>query len=109
MFGIVHQEEQSRSYLVTMRSYMPTGHAAYINVLENDRPLARAIEGHDGCQHIHAACVNALIEFRQSHLKIVTKYVSSQISQTGPGHTGTGGTDPMVFLKQVAKDTTPSV
>jgi len=109
MFGIVHQEEQSRSYLVTMRNYMPTGHAAYINALENGRPLVRAIERHNGCQHIHTACVNALIEFRQSHLKIVAKYVSSQISQTGPGHTGTGGTDPMVFLKQVAKDTTPSV
>ena len=109
MFGIVHQEEQSRSYLVTMRNYMPAGHAAYINALENDRPLVQAIERHNGCRHIHTACVNALIEFRQSHLKIVAQYVSSQMSQTGPGHTGTGGTDPMVFLKQVAKDTTSSV
>ena len=109
MLSIVHQEEQSRSYLVAMRNYMPTGHAAYINSLENKRPLVRAIERHNGCRHIHTACVNALIEFRQSHLKIVAQYVSSQMSQTGPGHTGTGGTDPMVFLKQVAKDTTSSV
>ena len=109
MLGITHHEESSRSYLVMMRNYMPTGHAAYIHALENDRPLARAIEQHNGCQHIHTACINELIEFRQSHLKIVAKYVSSQMSQTGPGHTGTGGTDPMVFLKQVAQDTTPSV
>ena len=109
MLGITHHEESSRSYLVMMRNYMPTGHAAYIHALEKDRPLARAIEQHNGCQHIHTACINELIEFRQSHLKIVAKYVSSQMSQTGPGHTGTGGTDPMVFLKQVAQDTTPSV
>ena len=88
---------------------MPKGHAAYINALENGRPLVYAIEQHHGCRRIYTACVNALIEFRQSHLKIVAEYVSSQMSQTGPGHTGTGGTDPMVFLKQVAKDTTPSV
>jgi len=109
MFSIEHQEEQSRSYLVKMRGYMPTGHAAYISGLENDKPLAHAIEQHNGCRHIHTACVDALIEFRQSHLKIVAQYVSSQMSQTGPGHIGTGGTDPMVFLKQVAKDTTSSV
>ena len=109
MLGITHQENQSRSYLVTMRNYMPKGHAAYINALENGRPLVHAIEQHHGCRRIYTACVNALIEFRQSHLKIVAEYVSSQMSQTGPGHTGTGGTDPMVFLKQVAKDTTPSV
>ena len=109
MFSIEHQEEQSRSYLVKMRGYMPAGHAAYINGLENDKPLAHAIERHNGCRHIHTACVDALIEFRQSHLKIVAQYVSSQMSQTGPGHIGTGGTDPMVFLKQVAKDTTSSV
>ena len=109
MLGITHQEKQSRTYLVAMRNYMPTGHAAYINALENDRPLIRAIERHNGCRHIHTACVNALIEFRQTHLKIVANYVSSQVSKIGPGRTGTGGTDPMVFLKQVAKDTTPSI
>jgi len=107
MFGITHKEEPSRTYLIRMRSYMPTGHAAYINALEADRPLVGAIERHDGCRHIYTACVEALIDFRQSHLKMVTKYVSSQMSKTGPGHTGTGGTDPVVFLKQVAKDTAP--
>lgn len=109
ILGITHQEEQSRSFLVAMRDYMPTGHAAYIIALENDRPLVRAIERHSGCRQIHTACVDALTKFRQSHLKIVANYVSSQMSNIGPGHTGTGGTDPMVFLKQVAKDTTSSV
>ena len=108
MLGITHQEEKSRSYLVAMRNYMPTGHATYINDLENERPLARAIERHNGCRQIHTACVDALTKFRQSHLKIVANYVSSQMSNIGPGHTGTGGTDPIVFLKQIAKDTTPS-
>ena len=91
-----------------MRNYMPTGHATYINALENERPLARAIEQHNGCRQIHTVCVDALTKFRQSHLKIVANYVSSQMSNIGPGHTGTGGTDPIVFLKQIAKDTTPS-
>ena len=108
MLGIKHQEETSRSYLVAMRDYMPTGHAAYINVLENENPLVRAIGRHNGCQQIHTACVDALTKFRQSHLKIVANYVSSQLSNIGPGHTGTGGTDPIVFLKQIAKDTPPS-
>ncbi|MEE3292937.1 MAG: hypothetical protein VX275_08405 [Pseudomonadota bacterium] len=108
MLGIKHREEKSRSYLVAMRNYMPTGHAAYINALENEKPLVRAIARHNGCQQIHTACVDALTKFRQSHLKIVSDYVSSQMSNIGPGHTGTGGTDPIVFLKQIAKDTTPS-
>ena len=109
MFGITHQEERSRSYLVKMRSYMPTGHAAYINALEAEKPLPRAVDRDDRCRRVYTACVNALIDFRQSHLKMVTKYVSSQMSQMGPGHTGTGGTDPIVFLRQITKDTTSSV
>ena len=106
MFGITHQDQHSRSYLVKMRSYMPAGHAAYINELEVGKLLPHAVDGNDRCSRAYTACVNALIDFRQSHLKMVEKYVSSQMSQMGPGHTGTGGTDPMVFLRQVAKDTT---
>ena len=109
MFGITHPDQHSRSYLVKMRSYMPAGHAAYINELEAGKLLPHTIDGDDRCSRVYTACVNALIDFRQSHLKMVEKYVSSQMSQMGPGHTGTGGTDPMVFLRQVAKDTTSLV
>ena len=109
MFGIKHHDERSRSYLIKMRSYMPADHAAYINALEAEKSLSHAVDQDDGCRRVYTACVDALIDFRQSHLKMVAKYVSSQMSQMGPGHTGTGGTDPMVFLRQVAKDTTSPV
>ena len=109
MFGITHQEGRSRSYLVKMRSYMPTGHAAHINALEAEKPLPRAVDRDDRFRRVYTTCVNALIDFRQSHLKMVTKYVLSQMSQMGPGHTGTGGTDPMVFLRQVGEDTTSPI
>lgn len=109
MLGIAHGERHARSYLIEMRKYMPQQHAAYIAVLEARAPLADRIAAHCGSTRARRDCIQALTDFRQSHLEMVARYVSSQSTQTGPGHTGTGGTDPMIFLKQVTKDTDNSI
>ncbi|HCF72244.1 MAG: hypothetical protein CMK60_05160 [Proteobacteria bacterium] len=105
MFGVGHREDKARSYLQEMRNYMPRRHAAYIAQLESRPSLARSTRSHAGCHRALDACIEALAEFRQDHLKMVARYIMAQTSQAGPGHTGTGGTDPMIFLRQVTQDT----
>ena len=105
MFGIVHHDDNARGYLHEMRNYMPRGHAAYIEHLESSPPLVQSTRSHNGCRRALVACIEALAEFRKDHLKMVGRYVMAQSSHAGPGHTGTGGTDPMPFLRQVTRGT----
>ena len=105
MFGIQHHDENARGYLKEMRNYMPRRHAAYIRHLETSPSLVESTRSHDRCRHALESCVEALAEFRKDHLKMVGRYVMAQSSDAGPGHTGTGGTDPMTFLRHVAQGT----
>ena len=50
-------------------------------------------------------CIEELAAFRTDHLRIVSQYILSQTKKVGPGSMGTGGTNPMVFLKQAQQDT----
>jgi indoleamine 2,3-dioxygenase len=104
-FGVQHKEERSRFYLHEMRKYMPQKHAQFLTDLEAENFIETYVKSHSDLRGVFSDCMEALTEFRQLHLELVAKYIMAQTPKNGPGHTGTGGTNPMTFLKQVKKDT----
>ncbi|MFT5764673.1 MAG: indoleamine 2,3-dioxygenase, partial [Saprospiraceae bacterium] len=88
-------------YLLEMRKYMPPKHAAFLRYLET-KPSFKdyAIQN----KKLEVATKNAidhLIEFRNEHLKMVSIYIMKQAKATNAEAVGTGGTNPMLFLKSI--------
>jgi indoleamine 2,3-dioxygenase len=103
-FGVEHSEDNSNAFIILMRQYMPLQHRLFLEYLEsipNLTSLARHEEQEGRISQIH----QALLQFRDEHLKIFHRYIAAQAKKAGPGDTGTGGTDAGAFLKQVRKDT----
>jgi indoleamine 2,3-dioxygenase len=88
-----------------MRDYMPIPHRKFINHLEAGPSIRTYAESNAAAHGVFDKAVKELHAFRQLHLEIVAEYIMKQGSKAGPGATGTGGTNPMVFLKQVRNDT----
>ncbi len=100
--GIMHPEARSRAYLKEMLNYMPPAHAAFIKRLAKG-PDVQAFCRRDALlDSAYSACIQAVMSLRNEHLKIVAEYILSQAS--GPA-LGTGGTNPVDFLKQLRNDT----
>lgn len=103
--GIPHQEDHSATFLLEMRRYMPPAHRSFLSALERTAPaFVEFCEKYPQLQGLRRACALELQHFRNAHLKLVSQYILAHTSQSGPGHTGTGGTDPMPFLRQLRND-----
>lgn len=103
--GIPHTEEHSAKFLQGMRKFMPPAHRSFLSALERTAPaFVDFCEQHPHLQDLRKACSVELQHFRNGHLKLVSQYILAHSSQAGPGHTGTGGTDPMPFLRQLRND-----
>lgn len=103
--GIPHVEERSAKFLQEMRKFMPPAHRSFLSALERTAPaFVEFCEQHPRLQALRKACSIELQHFRNGHLKLVSQYILAHSSQSGPGHTGTGGTDPMPFLMQLRND-----
>ncbi|AWP13853.1 putative indoleamine 2-3-dioxygenase 2-like [Scophthalmus maximus] len=103
-----------------MRDYMPPAHRQLIETLSALPPLRDFIfscSSSDLCQ-AYNACVSALVDVRNYHLNIVTKYIIvpgykaqamgcplSGVGTTGLNNAGTGGSSLMVFLKSTRNAT----
>lgn len=112
ILGIDHDESSTSSsieminkvaYLREMRSYMPEKHREYLNQLEikfstHDRKSLRSNPS-------YKRCVDAMIQFRTEHIKIVTKYIINEASKVSGCTSGTGGSNPIPFLKRCLMDT----
>ncbi len=103
-FGVKHDEEQSRAFLILMRSYMPLQHRLFLEYLESI-PSLISMAHHDHQLQKISEVHQELLNFRDAHLKIFHRYIAAQSKKVGPGDTGTGGTDASAFLKQIKKDT----
>lgn len=104
-FSIDHAEDRSFKYLQLMRKYMPKRHREFIEFIEAGPSLRAYAESHPTTKPTFDKAVKLLHQFRQDHLEIVAEYIMKQGNKVGPGAVGTGGTNPMVFLKQVRNDT----
>ncbi|KAG7228588.1 hypothetical protein INR49_013274 [Caranx melampygus] len=113
----IQHDDGPGAYLLRMRDYMPPVHRQLIETLSAGpslRDLIISCSDSDLCQ-AYKSCVSAMVDLRQYHLNAVTKYIIVPGNRTVQcplrggstmlNTTGTGGSNPMVFLKAV-RDTT---
>jgi indoleamine 2,3-dioxygenase len=101
--GIGHPADPSKAYMKDMIGFMPKGHRAFVEWM-GKRSVATVCASRPDLQMNWSLCVEALARFRQHHLEIVAHYIVAQ-DRGEDGERGTGGTNPMVFLKQMRRDT----
>ncbi|XP_069394990.1 indoleamine 2,3-dioxygenase 2-like isoform X2 [Paralichthys olivaceus] len=112
----VRHDDETGAYLTRMRDYMPPAHRQLIETLSALPPLRDFISSHSSSDLLQAynTCVSALVDLRSYHLNTVTKYVIMPANKAqamscplGGVRTvkGTGGSNPVVFLKGVRNAT----
>jgi indoleamine 2,3-dioxygenase len=101
---IDHGSERTGQYLKKMRFYMPKEHRLFLETIEKNSPINQWLTEDAPLRPLYNDCIKRITHFRQVHLEIVAKYIMGQKQKVGPGHTGTGGTNPMIFLKALKKD-----
>jgi indoleamine 2,3-dioxygenase len=87
------------NYLGAMRTYMPREHSQYLNYLEEK---FQSVRDRFQCSESYKHCIEALNDFRSEHIKMVTRYIDS-------GSRGTGGSNPIPFLKKCRKETEEAI
>lgn len=109
--GIVHSPDELRVYLAKMRDYMPVGHRAFLEAVENGPSIRAYVQGGSGStaplRDAYDACVELIHRFRAKHLEYAAFYIQKQ-SQHGPYNStayGTGGTPFMKYLKKHRDET----
>ena len=101
VLGVAHPDPAAGAFLRDMRAYMPPAHAQLITWLESGPPLT----DWDSLGSRRAACLAPLLAFRQAHLRIAAQYIIAPAREAGLDTTGTGGTEPITFLKTVRNET----
>jgi len=108
LLGVQHGADQLRSYLQEMRSYMPPGHLAFIEQVENG-PSVREFAGSAGRKtvELYDACLESVARFRSRHLEYAARYIfhQAQTDAKNPHDVGTGGTPFMPYLKKHRDET----
>ncbi|XP_077079822.1 indoleamine 2,3-dioxygenase 1 isoform X2 [Siphateles boraxobius] len=128
LLGVQH-EGNSGAFLRRMRDYMPPSHKRFIEDISS-RPSLRDFvlqQADERLKHTFEQCVARLVDFRNCHIKIVTRYITIPASRakqlrenkqgsvkeldaireapTALEERGTGGSGIMVFLKTVRDET----
>lgn len=107
--GIGHAEDELRTYLMEMRTYMPPDQRAFIESLEARgsvrdfvarAQLSSLTEAYD-------ACVSGVEAFRSLHMQYAASYIfrQAQTDAKNPHAVGTGGTPFMQYLKKHRDET----
>jgi len=104
--GVLHEEKESKQFLRQMQDYMPPQHAAFIRKTAEISTLRAFCEKEKELKEPYNNCLVQIEGFRKEHLKIVGLYIVAQAKKRiGPGALGTGGTNPIDFLREVTQDT----
>ena len=96
-----------------MRDYMPPGHRAFVERIEQGPALRALIERHADSQtnrelvQAYDECVSWLEAFRATHLDYAARYIhhQSQRGEANPTALGTGGTPFMRYLRKHRDET----
>ena len=100
-FGIEYEEEQTREYLQLMRRHMPFLHARFLAYVEDISLLRSRLTLSKEFEAVYQEAVELLLAFRNEHLKMVALYIIKPARDLQAETKGTGGTNPMIFLKSV--------
>lgn len=101
-----------------MRDYMPPDHVQLIEALSMCPSLRNFIfsRPRSDLRRVYNGCVSALVDFRNYHINAVAKYIivpANQRCLLGGAcvaqKKGSGGTNPLVFLKNVRDATEKSI
>lgn len=99
--GMEYGKSSSREFLLDMRRYMPAPHRAFLDFVEKEYNLKITRTNNEVLNQVCKEVVELLIEFRNEHLKIVSQYIVRPALQSQQSITGTGGTNPLIFLKAI--------
>lgn len=97
--GLSAPPTRARAFLVKMRDYMPRDHAGFVAALEQAQIIAKISKLDSSLAKARQACIEAIVAFRNEHLKIMAEYIIAPAK--GNDIIGTGGTHPSRFLKSV--------
>jgi len=100
---IGHEEDELRTYLMEMRTYMPPGHRDFLAEVEKRSRLRAFVKDQCGptVRELYNTCVQHIGDFRAKHLEFAASYIHAQAeSGDNPVHVGTGGTPFMAYLKK---------
>jgi len=103
LMGITHPHGSGK-YLLAMRDHMPPAHKAFLEWMEERENLSSLIKDYPGSKTAYQKLVDALLAFRNTHLKIVATFIAGPAKRSGQSSEGTGGTDALSFLKEVRND-----
>jgi indoleamine 2,3-dioxygenase len=108
VLGVRHRQDELRTYLAEMRTYMPRGHVAFLEQLEAGPSVRDFVLGSADAElrGAYDACVAGVEAFRSTHLEYAGRYIQKQ-AQVGVNSTvyGTGGTPFMRYLKKHRNET----
>jgi indoleamine 2,3-dioxygenase len=99
--GMDYSNPSTKEYLLLMRQHMPQKHAAFLFFTEKSSTLRMKAPKNEKLHKEYKAAVQHLINFRNEHLKFVALYIMKQAKKLESSTVGTGGTNPMEFLKSV--------
>jgi len=103
VLGVKHPHGSGK-YLLAMRDHMPPAHKAFLEWLEQGMQVKALISGKKELETLFEALNQSLLQFRNTHLKIVAMYIAKPAREAGLSSKGTGGTDALTFLKEVRND-----
>lgn len=75
-------------FITDMRQYMPGSHRRFLRhfaMVANIRPFVELNPHHEQLTSAYGACITALVDFRNSHLQMVSRYIILQKAQSHPG------------------------
>ena len=115
LLGVEHHGTDDKEFLDTQKWHMPRSHRQFLLALSLQPSLREYVQHHRSNEVLVTAynnCIKELGHFRSQHIILVTRYIvgpaNKQNIERKEGTLatrGTGGSDFMVFLKNVRDDT----
>lgn len=99
--GIKYENLKTEKYLKLMRQHMPKKHVDFLAFIETSTNIKTHVAQHSSLERTYQKVIQQLIEFRDEHLKMVAIYIMQQAKKNKDTAIGTGGTNPLHFLKSV--------
>lgn len=109
LFGVAHEKDLQREYLMEMRDYMPPANRDFIAAVEKGASLRDYVikQNHIPLTELYDECLDQMEKFRTKHYEFAASYIfkQGQTSAKNPHAVGTGGTPFMPYLRKHRDET----
>jgi indoleamine 2,3-dioxygenase len=100
VLGLSHENTELTQHLQVMLDYMPVPHREFLAEIQPIRPLVERTASAP-LREVYNHTLEQLLAFRQMHLRFAASYIANQSAHSQ----GTGGTEFMVWLQQLIRET----